>query len=311
MRWATYVSPTDQRERVGLLQDAMIHGLRRPCRLLDLLEEDGLQAAGRAARTDPLEVLAVEQVVLRAPVPRPPSIRDFMSFESHVSSSMRAMGQDIDPGWYEQPVFYFSNPAATRGPNDDIAISPGSEKFDYELEVAVVVGRAGSDLSAHDASEHIAGYVVLCDWSARDLQEQEMRQRLGPAKGKDSATSLSGCLVTPDELEPFRRGHSLDLAMRATVNGTLYSEGNLADIHWSFAEMLAYASRGTTVLPGDVIGSGTVGSGCILELSRVHGLERYPYLKPGDEVHLEVDQIGSVRSRITAAGPLTPWARSA
>src|SRR5664280_79320 len=264
MRWATYVSPADGSERVGVVRDGLVHGLR-------------------------------------APVPLPPSIRDFMAFEAHVRTARQAHGQAMDPDWYELPVFYFTNPAAVRGPNDDIPISPGSQQFDYELEVAAVIGRGGADLHPDTAEEHISGYLLLCDWSARDLQAREMRQRLGPVKGKDGATSFGPVLVTSDELAPLRQGAAFDLRMTASVNGRPYSAGNLADLYWSFGQLLAYASRGTRLLPGDVIGSGTVGTGCILELSAVHGEQRYPWLRPGDEVELAVGQLGSIRSRITAA----------
>ena len=144
------------------------------------------------------------------------------------------------------------------------------------------------------------------DWSARDVQRREMKLSMGPVKGKDSATSLGPFLVTPDELEPFRSGRSFDLRMRASVNGRAYSDASLADIYWSFGEMLAYASRGTEVVPGDVIGSGTCGTGCILELSLVHGEDEYPWLQPGDEVVLEVDHLGVQRSRVVEGRPLVP-----
>ena len=203
-------------------------------------------------------------------------------------------------------MFYFTNPSAVCGPHDDVAISPGSSQFDYELEIAAVVGRPGSNLSPGQADSHIAGYTVMCDWSARDLQMREMRQLLGPAKGKDSATSLGPALLTADELEPRRRGRAYDLEMTASVNGVPYSRGNLADLHWSFGQMLAYASRGTRVQVGDVLGSGTVGSGCILELSGLHGTEQYPWLGPGDEVRLEVEQLGAIVARITEAAAVVP-----
>ena len=162
-----------------------------------------------------------------APVPDPPSIRDFYAFEEHVKTSAQALGREVSPVWYEIPLFYFTNPAATRGPCDDIPVTPGSARFDYELEIAAVVGRPGSDLDPAVAERHIAGYMVMCDWSARDLQAQEMAGRLGPAKGKDSATSFSAFLVTPDELEDRRAGNAYDLEMTASVNGRPYSSGDV------------------------------------------------------------------------------------
>lgn len=308
MRWVTYVSPADAAERPGLLSQGAVHGLRGHARLLDLLGDDGtrLAAAAQTALADPAEVVPLERARLRAPIPVPPSVRDFMAFEDHVGNSRRARGLQIDPGWYSRPVFYFSNPAAMHGPHDDVAISPGSTRFDYELEVAAVIGLQGSDLAPAQAEEHIAGYLVLADWSARDVQFEEMAQMLGPAKGKDSATSLGPALVTPDELAPHRRGKAFGLAMTASVNGRPYSAGNLADIYWSFGQMISYASRGTRVVPGDVIGSGTVGTGCILELSGLHGGDRYPWLQPGDEVRLEVEGLGAIRARIRPGRPVIP-----
>ncbi|HEU0102465.1 MAG TPA: fumarylacetoacetate hydrolase family protein [Mycobacteriales bacterium] len=309
MRWCTYVSPTDGHDHVALLHDGALHGLREHASVSDLLGEgwqERMAAAADTARTDPYEVVPESAATFRAPVPEPPSIRDFMAFEEHVRTSSRALDQDVNPVWYEIPLFYFTNPAATRGAHDDIPVSPGCLRFDYELEIAAVVGHGGSDLDPADAADHIAGYSVLCDWSARDLQAHEMRGHLGPAKGKDGATSFSRYLVTPDELEPYRGGNAYDLAMTAHVNGKPYSAGTFATIHWSFGQLLAYASRGTTLRPGDVIGSGTVGTGCILELSRVHGEETYPWLQPGDEVTLEVEHVGQIQSTIVAGPAVRP-----
>jgi 2-keto-4-pentenoate hydratase/2-oxohepta-3-ene-1,7-dioic acid hydratase in catechol pathway len=308
VRWVTYVSSGDGGERPGLLSDGAVHGLKGAARLLDLLGDDGgrLAEAAQSALADPAEVVPQEQARLRAPIPVPPSIRDYMAFEDHISNIRRSHGQDVDPGWYERPAFYFSNPAAVHGPQDDVAISPGSQRFDYELEIAAVIGREGRDLSPEQAEEYIAGYLILSDWSARDLQFVEMAQMLGPAKGKDSATTLGPALVTPDELAPYRKGKAFDLVMTASVNGRHYSEGNLADIYWSFGQMISYASRGTRVVPGDVIGSGTVGTGCIWELSGLHGSDRYPWLQPGDQVRLEVAHLGALSARILPARPVVP-----
>jgi 2-keto-4-pentenoate hydratase/2-oxohepta-3-ene-1,7-dioic acid hydratase in catechol pathway len=299
MRWVTYVSPVDGRERAGVLRDGAIRGVREP--LIDLLAHERL-----APVVDPVEIVPQADARLRAPVPSPPSIRDFMAFEEHVVTSMHAMRREVDPVWYEIPVFYFTNPASVRGARDPVEISPGSAAFDYELEVAAVIGRPGANIPVAAAAEHIAGYSILCDWSARDLQELEMREGLGPAKGKDTATSFGPWLVTPDELEDRRKRKGFDLAMTASVNGTKYSTGNLADLFWSFEQMISFASRGTELRTGDVIGSGTVGTGCILELSRVHGTETFPWLRPGDRVRIEVERLGSVESTIRPAQPLQP-----
>ncbi|MDL4812679.1 fumarylacetoacetate hydrolase family protein [Actinomadura opuntiae] len=299
MRWVTYRS-ADGADHPGLLDGDRVLGLRDPGSVFDLLTGEGLAAAAERARRDPREVVPADSVRLRAPVPAPPSVRDFMSFEAHVVNSANSEGPD--PLWYEQPTFYFTNPAAITGPDEEIEISPGSTAFDYELEICAVVGRAGSNLSPEQAEEHIAGYMLFCDWSARDLQGEEMKLGLGPAKGKDGVTSTGPALVTPDELAEFRSGRGYDLAMTASVNGERHGGGSWADIHWSFPQMLAYASRGTTLRPGDLIASGTVGTGCILELSRLHGADRYPWLEPGDVVTLQIEQLGAITGRITS-GP--------
>ncbi|GAA1231120.1 fumarylacetoacetate hydrolase family protein [Pseudonocardia alaniniphila] len=308
MRWVTYSPGPGQAARVGVVHDGHVHGLPGDRRLLDLLAlgPEEFAATGTAVLADPTEVVPQDAVTLSAPIPVPPSIRDFMAFENHAATSVEAIGQKLDPVWYEVPVFYFTNPAAVIAPSDPVAISPGSTAFDYEVEVAAVIGRPGSDISVAAAGDHIAGFLILCDWSARDIQAHEMSVGLGPAKGKDSATTLGPWLVTADELAPDRRGNGYDRGMTATVNGTLYSSGNLADLYWSFEEMIAYASRGTRLVPGDVIGSGTVGTGCILELSRVHGADRYPYLTAGDRVRIAVDGLGEIDTSIRPSAPVHP-----
>ncbi|MGH8982466.1 MAG: fumarylacetoacetate hydrolase family protein [Acidimicrobiia bacterium] len=235
-----------------------------------------------------------------APPMHPPSIRDFYAFEEHVATARRARELEMVPEWYEAPVFYFSNPHSVIGPDAIVAAPPGCEELDYELEVAAVVGTGGRDLASDVAAEHIAGFTIMNDWSARDLQRREMKVGLGPAKGKDFATSLGPWVVTPDEVADRRAGKAYDLTMTARVNGFEYSRGNLADLHWSFGEMLAHASRGTRLVAGDVIGSGTCGTGCILELALVHGGDRYPWLQPGDVVELEVERLGVLRNTVGA-----------
>lgn len=295
MRWVTYVA-SDGRERPGLVEEGRIHGLSDAARLIDVL--DDLPAAAERARRNPFEVVDFAGARLKAPVPLPPSIRDFMAFEAHVKTCVTALGRRFDEDWYQLPVFYFTNPAAVKGPTEDIARSPGSLQFDFELEVAAVVSREGANLSSSAAESYIAGYLLFCDWSARDLQAREMRQGLGPVKGKDSATSFGPVLVTPDELTGRRKGNAYNVPLSARVNGRQYSQGNLADLYWSFPEMLSYASRGTRLLPGDVVASGTVGTGCLLELSAVHGTDKYPWLVPGDHVVLDGDVLGRIESRI-------------
>ena len=219
----------------------------------------------------------LDEVRMLSPVRRPPSVRDFYAFEQHVKNARAVTGRgEVPPEWYELPAFYFSNPAAIYGPHDEIPYPEGTEKLDYELECAVVIGTDGA----------IGGFTVMNDWSARDLQRKEMAIGLGPAKGKDFATSLGPVLVTPDELGDLR------LEMVARVNGEERSRGNLGDMHWSWDEVVERAGRNTELRPGDVIGSGCVGTGCILE----HGDERW--LERGDEVELEIEGIGILKNRI-------------
>src|SRR5436305_2782881 len=213
------------------------------------------------------------EVDLRPPVLHPPSVRDFYAFEHHVRTARAARGLEIPPEWYEQPVFYFSNPSAIYGPEDEIPYPEGTQELDYELEVAAMIGAEG----------RIGGFTVMNDWSARDLQRREMKVGLGPAKGKDFATSLGPALVTADELGD---------AMVARVNGEERSRGRLSDMHFSWDELVAQAARNTFLRPGDVLGSGTVGTGCILELGDGR------WLQPGDVVELEVEGIGVLRNTI-------------
>jgi len=308
MRFATYRRPGSDADRVGVVVEGRISALAEGTRLLDLLGDDGerLAEAGRRALADPREVVEVGAVRLRPPVPVPPSLRDFYAFEQHVRTARQRRGLEMDPDWYRLPVFYFSNPRALVGDGEAVAIAPGSSELDFELEVAAVVGRGGADLDPDEAEARIAGYCVMNDWSARDLQRREMRLSLGPVKGKDFATSLGPVLVTPDELAPRRSGRAFDLTMTARVNGREYSRASWSDIHWSFGEMLAYASRGAELAAGDVAGSGTCGTGCILELSLVHGAEAYPWLRAGDEVELEVELLGTLRNRVVAGRPARP-----
>ncbi len=306
MRWVTFRRGPHDGDRVGLVVDENVHALPAGVTLLSLLGDggDALAVAGETARRDPAEVVSLEDVSLRAPIPVPPTVRDFYAFEQHVKTARKRRGLEMDPDWYELPVFYFSNPYAVNGDGDDVAVPPESNELDFELEVAAIIGRGGTDLTPQQGEESIAGFCVMNDWSARDIQRREMKLSMGPVKGKDFATTLGPILVTPDELDDARSGRAYDLTMTATVNGREYSRASLAEIFWSFGEMISYASRGTRVEPGDVIGSGTCGTGCILELALVHGNDEYPWLQPGDEVVLTVDRLGSLRNRVVAGAPL-------
>ena len=219
-----------------------------------------------------------------------------MAFEEHVVTASAAIGLTVDPALVLPARLLLHEPASLLGPHDDVAVPPGSAALDYELEIAAVIGREGRDLAPDEAPGHIAGYVLFCDWSARDLQGAEMRLNLGPAKGKDFASSCGPWMLTPDELAPAA-------GMSASVNDRPCSAGRLDALYWSFGQMIAYASRGTRVVPGDLIGSGTVGTGCLLELSRVHGADAYPWLQVEDRVHLEADGLGAIDARVVPGAP--------
>jgi fumarylacetoacetate (FAA) hydrolase len=219
------------------------------------------------------------EVELRAPVLHPPSVRDFYAFEQHVRTARERRGLEVPPEWYEIPVFYFSNPGAIFGPEQEIPYPEGTEELDYELEVAAVMGADGA----------IGGFTVMNDWSARDLQRREMRVGLGPSKGKDFATSIGPVVVTPDEFD------GASGTMVARVNGEERSRGQLGDMHFSWDEVVAHAAWNTRLLPGEILGSGTVGTGCILELGDGR------WLRPGDVVELEVEGIGVLWNSV---GPL-------
>ncbi|MGW0819195.1 fumarylacetoacetate hydrolase family protein [Streptomyces viridiviolaceus] len=251
----------------------------------------------------------VSQVRLLPPL-QPSSVRDFVAFEEHVEGVRRSVSgaAGVPDQWYEAPTFYFTNPHAVHGPGDDIPVPPGSAVLDFELEVAAVIGREGRDLTPERARDHIVGYTVFNDWSARDLQSAEMRVGLGPCKGKDTATSLGPYLVTADELEPYRDADGfLRLALTAEVNGERVGEDLLSNMSWTFEEMVAYASRGTRVVPGDVLGSGTCGNGgCLAELWGRRGEQSPPPLKPGDTVTLTVQGIGTLTNTVVPGAEPVP-----
>jgi fumarylacetoacetate (FAA) hydrolase len=238
------------------------------------------------------------------PILRPPGIRDFYSFERHVATVWARRGGEIPEAWYRLPIFYFSNTSGLRGPGDAVWAPAASRELDFELEIAALVDTPVIDLAAERAQEAIGGYCILDDWSARDLQREETAVRLGPAKGKDFATSIGPWLVTPDELAGARAAGATgpDLAMTAvveTADGRVVqvSRGSWATAHFSFGEMLARASADVRIRPGELLGSGTVGGGCLLEM-KDDTLGRW--LEPGDEVVLRVERLGELRTPIVA-----------
>ena len=246
-----------------------------------------------------------------APVPFPTSCRDAYAFRQHVATARRNRGLEMIPEFDQFPVFYFTNHNAIQGPGLVSCMPDHFRQLDFELEVAAVICRSGKNIRADEADEYIGGLMIMNDLSARHLQMEEMKLNLGPAKGKDFATIIGPCLVTPDELEgcetappPGHTGKAWNLPMTARVNGQTISEGNLADMAWTFAEIIERCSYGVTLHPGDVIGSGTVGTGCFLELNGTGKLKdaTYPeqWLQPGDIIELEVEGLGILSNTIEA-----------
>jgi fumarylacetoacetate (FAA) hydrolase len=268
---------------------------------------DAIAAYGRGdlpPKTDAgLVAMPAADVTLLAPIPRPPSMRDGYAFRQHVETARRNRGLEMIPEFDQFPVFYFTNHQAVIGPGP-LRVRPRHlERLDFELEAAIVVGREARDLTAENADEVIFGMTIMNDFSARALQMQEMLLSLGPAKGKDFATGLGPYLVTMDELADrtvkTARGNTFDLGMRAFVNGEQVSKGNVNDMTWTFAQILERASYGVTLYPGDVIGSGTCGTGCFLELNGSK-ITNDQWLKPGDVVALEIDRLGRLENDVVA-----------
>jgi len=260
-----------------------------------------------------LSSINIELTDLMAPVPNPPSCRDAYAFRQHVATARRNRGVDMIPEFDQYPIFYFTNHNAIFGPDEDIECMPDHfKKLDFELEAAVVIGKKGKNIRAEDADQYIAGYMIMNDISARVLQMEEMKLNLGPAKGKDFCTVIGPYLVTPDELESHKvsppenhSGSAYNLTMKCWVNGELLSEGNLKDMDWTFAEIIERCSYGTDILPGDVIGSGTVGTGCLLELNGT-ALRNNPDYTPrwiveGDVIEMEIEGLGRLKNKIVKA----------
>jgi 2-keto-4-pentenoate hydratase/2-oxohepta-3-ene-1,7-dioic acid hydratase in catechol pathway len=307
MRFATY----EHRGAVtaGVVDDTAVHPLPAGTSVLDLVRA-GLPAAlevGAAALAGPAVPLTTVRLL---PPLAPPTVRDFVTFEEHVEGAVASVvgSADVVPEWYEAPTFYFTNPHALVGAHDAVPLPPGCRLFDFELEVAVAVGADGHSLTPEQARGHVFGYTILNDWSARDLQRREMKVGLGPAKGKDSASTLGPWLVTADELEPYRDADGfLALDMRVSVNGAEVGQDLLSNMGWPFEELISYASRGTWVRAGDVLGSGTCGNGASLaELWGRRGELSPPPLQPGDVVEMTVEGIGTIRNRVVPGEELPP-----
>lgn len=314
---------TDGQPQTGILVNANIYPLHtiQPAianNMRDMLNDwENQSALAKAVEAEILgghhSHLAVpcSDDILLAPVPQPTSCRDGYAFRQHVAAARRNRGVPMIPEFDQYPIFYFTNHNAIQGPGEIPCMPDHFEKLDFELEAAVVLGKHGRNVKAEDADQYIAGYMIMNDMSARRLQMEEMLLNLGPAKGKDFSTVIGPWLVTPDELEPYKVaakpghiGHAYNLNMKCWVNGIQVSEGSVDDMDWTFAEIIERCAYGADIFPGDVIGSGTVGTGCFLELNGTGKLNnpQYPeqWLQPGDVVEMEITGLGHLSNTIVS-----------
>lgn len=312
MKLSTYTLKKSDKELIGLLNKDSLINLNvffgEIC-LLELIQlPDWKELIIKKTKLNNLTTHNLEEVKLLAPIPRPNSLRDAYAFRQHVETSRRNRGLEMIKEFDDFPVFYFSNHNAIFGPNDDIQCMPSHfEKLDYELEIAILIGKEGINVKAENAKEYIAGFMIMNDMSSRGLQMKEMKLNLGPAKGKDFASVLGPYLVTPDELSgniinEDDNGCNYDLQMTCSLNGKLLSKGNLKDMAWSFEKIIERVSYGATIYPGDIIGSGTVGTGCLLEINGTNKLKSSDFtevwLKENDLVEMEIEKLGKITNKI-------------
>jgi fumarylacetoacetate (FAA) hydrolase len=310
---------TEDREHLGVFVEGHIYNLNSCDKQLpdemNAFLQGGEDLMVRAKKVDAqikagtLEPKQEAFFELLAPVPHPTSCRDGYAFRQHVAAARRNRKVDMIAEFDQYPIFYFTNHNAIQGPGEIECMADHFQKLDFELEVAVVIGKKGRNIKAAEADNYIAGYMIMNDMSARTLQMEEMLLNLGPAKGKDFSTVIGPWLVTPDELEQYKvsakpghTGNVYDLKMSCLVNGVQVSSGSTADMDWTFAEIIERCAYGVDVLPGDVIGSGTVGTGCFLELNGT-GLLNDPNFKPqwlqdGDVVEMEITSLGHLSNTI-------------
>jgi fumarylacetoacetate (FAA) hydrolase len=289
MNFAT-ISTLHTQPTPALVSNGRVYPL--PFATMQAVIETGAQEAANRASKDSF---ATDEVKFHAPI-HPTTLRDAYAFEQHVKTANQNRGREVPEEWYQFPVFYYTNPHSIFGPDDEIPYPHYTQALDFELEIAVVIGKAGINIKPENAHEHIFGYTIFNDWSARDVQRAEMKVGLGPAKGKDFASSLGPTIVTSEALadRSVNRSGVYDLNMAARVNGVEMSRGNFKDIFWSFGEIIARASDSCKLQAGDVIGSGTVGTGCLLELTKTLG----PWLNEGDVVELEIERLGILKNII-------------
>ena len=293
--------------KFGALEDGKIYDLNAidsqiADNMLEFLQggKEQLQLAGAVIRNES-PTMPVKDVELISPVPNPSSVRDAYAFRQHVATARQNRGLEMIPEFDEIPIFYFTNHHAVFGEGDFPVRQRHTEKLDFELECAAVIGRGGRNISTSDADGYIAGFMIMNDLSARVLQMQEMKLNLGPAKGKDFGSTFGPWLVTKDELESYKQsspdGDRYDLKMKAVVNDIQVSEDTLANMTWTFAQIIERVSYGVDIFPGDVIGSGTCGTGCFLELNGSKITDNQ-WLNPGDTISLEIEGLGTLKNKI-------------
>lgn len=300
-RWTTESGPAD-----GVIVDDRVVGLPDGMTVNDLVDAglDAALAVGERLHADvPADAPFLADVALLPPVV-PPAVRDFVTFEEHVAGMGSSAGRSVSAEWYEAPTFYFTNPHSLIGSGGTV-VPPKGDRLDFELEVGAVIGRVpgqeGRDLTPTDAQAHIFGFTIFNDWSARDVQMREMKVGLGPCKGKDFGTTLGPWLTTIDEVADRFDGEGfLHLDMSVSVNGRELGRDSLSNMGWPFRELVAYASRASVIVPGDVLGSGTAGSGCLAEMWGRNGRTDPPALRAGDEVVMTVEGLGTISNTVGA-----------
>jgi len=288
----------------GALPDNMLQFIDNHEAYFSLIKEKGLEEA--------TPTYSLEEVKLLAPLPNPRSFRDYIGFEMHMLNASKSFGHTIGEAWYEMPIFYFTNHHGIFGPEDKIKRPEKETKLDIELEIAVIIGKAGKDIKVEEADDYIFGYTVFNDWTARAIQRREMEIPLGPHKGKDFANAIGPCIVTKDEMEKYRCGFSesffeaplkvpeikgdrFDVRMTSRINGQTICEGNYKTVYYNFPQMMERASENNvTLMPGDILGSGTVGWGSLIE----NNFKVHRPLEPGDVVELEIEGIGVLRNKV-------------
>ncbi|MBM2817209.1 MAG: putative catechol pathway protein [Ignavibacteria bacterium] len=323
MKFQTFLSK-ENKPRLGILVKNSLYDIHNTSRLCGIFIPDNIQEFLQESDTN-LEkakrllefidnnhssLTPVQPLQILSPIPNPPSVRDGYAFRQHVAAARRNRGLDMLPEFDEYPIFYFTNHHSIIGEGDVLVELDHLAQCDFELEWAAVIGKQGKNIDSKDADSYIFGFTIMNDFSARTLQMEEMKLNLGPAKGKDFATSLGPFIITPDELIDYKIttefGNNYNLPMTAKHNGVLISDGNTKDMNWTFAEIIERASYGVTLYPGDVIGSGTVGTGCYLELNGTRAREAKEqgeiyspvWLQNGDEIELEIEMLGKLTNKI-------------